>query len=82
MQFERVEDEIAIQNQKNLNLNITHVFQRADPASRRRDRPRRSERTRNENGRNDRGDRGRESKKGEKKIVNNQQNKVIHENAS
>ena len=65
--------------------NIAHVLQRADPAPRRRGRPRGSERAKNENGRSDRDDRGRGGMEGRgsrrdgKKAVNNQQDEVIHE---
>ena len=90
-QFERIKNEIVTQNQKNLNSNITHVLQRADPAPRRRDRPRGSGRARSENERNDRDDRderddrdrkNRGNKKNEKKTVDNQQNEIIREDAS
>ena len=92
--MERVKGEIATQNQKDLNPNITHVFQRADPAPRRRGRPRGSERAKNENDRGDRGGRGRGDmggkgdmggrggRKGGEEAVDNQQNEIIHEDAS
>ena len=83
-QFERVENEIVFQNQKNLNSNIAHVFQRANPAPRRRDRSRGSERAKNENDRNDRDDRSKKGKKNKKseETVASQQNEIIREDAS
>ena len=68
-----------------MDSNIAHVLQRADSASRRRDRSRGNGRAKNENdrnGRNGRGDRGRKGRRDEKKAVDNQQNEVIRENAS
>ena len=74
-QFERVENEIINQNQKILNSNIAHIFHRADPASRRRDRPKGSERARNENEKikneNDRNDRDKKNRKYKTEIINN-----------
>ena len=56
-QFERMKGELAIRNHEVLDSNITHVFQRADPAPRRRGRPRGSERARDRGGRGGRSDR-------------------------
>ena len=83
-QFERVEGEIASQNQEGLNPNIAHVLQRADPAPRRRGRPRGSGRAKSEGDRGGRGGRGRGGRGGRRggKAVASQQDEAIREDAS